>query len=130
VCAPFGRICLWPANEFFSCRCIVIGINIVVVCTHHLTWTTTFTNVHILCIYIHILDSVYKRICIDDVHVSLPLIHAHHKCMLWVLGESKLERENEWRRESGVCNRSFRLHSFMAGQAITPTWLHCQSHCS
>ena len=29
-----------------------------------------------------------------------------------------------------MCYRSIRLHSFMAGQALASTWLHCQGHSS
>jgi hypothetical protein len=40
------------------------------------------------------------------------------------------ETEDEWSREGGVRDWSFRLHSFMAGEAPSPTWVYCQSYSS
>lgn len=41
-----------------------------------------------------------------------------------------VEISDEWSWKGSVCNGSFRLHSFVAGEALTATWIHCQSICS
>ena len=38
--------------------------------------------------------------------------------------------EDEWRREGGVRDWSFGLHSIMACEAPAPTWVYCKSYSS
>jgi hypothetical protein len=50
-------------------------------------------------------------------------------------GDTETERErerveDEWSREGGVRDRSFRLHSFMGGEAPSSTWVYCQRYSS
>ena len=40
------------------------------------------------------------------------------------------DKRDEWARKGGVCEWSFWVHSFMAGEALAPTWLYCQSNSS
>lgn len=44
--------------------------------------------------------------------------------------EREREREDEGRKEGGVCNRSIWFHSIVVGEALITKRLYCQSHCS
>ena len=48
--------------------------------------------------------------------------------MLHIKEPEKSRNECAGGREGGVCDWSSWVHSILAGKALAPPWLHCQSH--